>query len=251
MAYRYSDTMKWQDEWFVDLPTIEKLLFIYLCDNCDIAGFCELSYRKIAFDLGLKESEIKGAVKGLNKAVFLSDDEKCLLVKNFIKHQKNLPINPENKSHQGILKRAKLYMPKFPKVELNYQEGYLGIGALLPLQRGTGNNIGNGNTNGINIKLSIEEKQKIFKESLYPFTKYAKNPNGIYEKELIKEFFDYWSEPNRSKSKLRYEMEKTWDLKLRLVRWSSNNKDFGKKSDQQQLTSYQEKNNTIDHSLRD
>lgn len=247
MAYRYSDTMKWQDEWFVDLPTIEKLLFIYLCDNCDIAGFCELSYRKIAFDLGVKELEIKGAVKGLNKAVFISDDEKCLLVKNFIKHQKNLPINPENKSHQGILKRATLYMSKFPKVELNYQEGYLYIGAIQPLQRGTGNGIGN-NINKL-IKLSIEEKQKIFKESLYPFTKYAKNPDGIYEKELIKEFYNYWSEPNRSKSKLRYEMEKTWDLKLRLVRWSANNKDFGKKGETAPST-YQEKNITIDHSLR-
>ena len=54
MAYRYSDTLKWQDEWFVDLTSIEKLLFLYLYDNCDIAGFFELSYRKISFDLGCK-----------------------------------------------------------------------------------------------------------------------------------------------------------------------------------------------------
>jgi len=216
MAYRYSDTLKWQDEWFVDLSTIQKLLFIYLCDNCDIAGFCELSYRKIAFDLGVTEAQIKGAVKGLEKGVFIADDDRCLLVKNFIRHQKNLPINPENKSHQGILKRASLYMAKFTKVDLDYQEGYLYKGAIKPLERGTGNGIGN-----VPIKLTIAERELKFREELYPFTKYAKNPSGIYEKETIKAFFEYWKEPNKSKTKMRYEMEKTWDLKLRLARWGS------------------------------
>ena len=221
MAYRYSDTLKWQDEWFVDLTTIEKLLFLYLYDNCDIAGFFELSYRKIAFDLGCKESEIKGALEGLNKGVFISDDGKCLLVKNFIKHQKNLPLNPDNKAHMGILKRVSLYIQKFNNVTLDYQEGYLGIGALKPLQRGTV-------INTVYSIVSIEEREKKFKESLFPFTKYAKNPEGMYAPEIIKEFFEYWKEPNKSKSKMRFEMEKTWDLKLRLVRWGNN--DFGKKS---------------------
>lgn len=221
MAYRYSDTLKWQDEWFVDLTSIEKLLFLYLYDNCDIAGFFELSYRKISFDLGCKEAEVKGALEGLNKGVFISNDGKCLLVKNFIKHQKNLPLNPDNKAHIGILKRVSLYIQKFNNVTLDYQEGYLGIGALKPLQRGTV-------INTVYSIVSIEEREKKFKESLFPFTKYAKNPEGIYPPEIIKEFFEYWKEPNKSNSKMRFEMEKTWDLKLRLVRWGNN--DFGKKN---------------------
>ena len=221
MAYRYSDTLKWQDEWFVDLTSIEKLLFLYLYDNCDIAGFFELSYRKISFDLGCKEAEVKGALEGLNKGVFISNDGKCLLVKNFIKHQKNLPLNPDNKAHIGILKRVSLYIQKFNNVTLDYQEGYLCIGALKPLQRGTV-------INTVYSIVSIEEREKKFKESLFPFTKYAKNPEGIYPPEIIKEFFEYWKEPNKSNSKMRFEMEKTWDLKLRLVRWGNN--DFGKKN---------------------
>jgi len=243
MAYRYSDTLKWQDEWFVDLTTIEKLLFLYLYDNCDIAGFFELSYRKISFDLGCKESEIKGALEGLNKGVFISDDGKCLLVKNFIKHQKNLPLNPDNKAHMGILKRVSLYIGKFNNVTLDYQEGYLGIGALKPLQRGTV-------INTVYSIVSIEEREKKFKESLYPFTKYAKNPEGIYSPEIIKEFFEYWKEPNKSKSKMRFEMEKTWDLKLRLNRWASNN--FGKNKIEtiKTPTIYTESKKPIDHANR-
>jgi hypothetical protein len=248
MAYRYSDTLKWQDEWFVDLSSIEKLLFMYLCDNCDIAGFFELSYRKIAFDLNSKEAEIKGAIKGLEKAVFMSDDEKCLLVKNFIRHQKNIPINPDNKAHQGILKRISIYLPKFTNVTLNYQEGYLGKGANKPLERGTANAIGIDNGNA--VKHSLEEREKFFKTTLFPFIKSDKNPEGLYTKEIVKEFFEYWKEPNKSKTKMRYEMEKTWDVKLRLNRWGSNN--FNK-TPQQQIASthYEPVTNRIDHSNRD
>ena len=223
MAYRFSDTLKWQDEWFVDLSSIEKLLFLYLYDNCDLAGFLELSYRKISFDLSCKEDELKAAIKGLDRGIFLSDDGRCLLVKNFIKHQKNLPINPENKSHIGILKRVDLYINKFSNVTFDYKEGYLCIGALKPLKRGTGIGI-------VYSKISIEEREQKFKESLYLFTKYEKNPNGFYSPDIIREFFNYWREPNKSNTKMRFEMEKTWDLKLRLIRWGNNN--FGKKNNQ-------------------
>lgn len=215
MAYRYSDTLKWQDEWFVDLTAIEKLLFMYLCDNCDIAGFFELSYRKIAFDINCKESEIKGAIKGLERGLIVSDDEKCLLVKNFIKHQKNLPINPENKAHQGILKRINSYLPKFSRVFLDNNLGFISKGAKEPLERGTGNAIGIGNVS------TIEQREKKFKEDIYFFTKSNKNPTGLYEADIAKAFFEYWKEPNKSKTKMRFEMEKTWDLKLRLARWSN------------------------------
>ena len=215
MANRFSDTLKWQDEWFVDLSAIEKLLFLYLCDNCDVAGFLEISYRKIAFDICLKEDQVKAAIKGLNKGIILSDDNRCLLLKNFIKHQKNLPINPENKSHIGILKRINIYLNKFPNVTFDYKEGFLVIGASKPLKRSTGIGI-------VYNTISIEEREKKFKESLYPFTKFDKNPNGLYSVETIKDFFNYWREPNKSNTKMRFEMEKTWDLKLRLIRWANN-----------------------------
>lgn len=42
-----------------------------------------------------------------------------------------------------------------------------------------------------------------------------------YGLKMLDEFFDYWSEPGK-KSKMRFEMEKTWDLKRRLKRWFDN-----------------------------
>jgi hypothetical protein len=113
MAYRLTDTGKWDDEWFVDLNPHQKLMFMYFCDNCDIAGFYELSLRKMSFDLNMSADDVKTAFKGLNKSYIISKDKKVLFLKNFIKHQKNTPLNTSNKSHVGIIARYKLYKDKF------------------------------------------------------------------------------------------------------------------------------------------
>jgi hypothetical protein len=49
-----------------------------------------------------------------------------------------------------------------------------------------------------------------------------------YEAEAITNFGLYWTELNKSKSKMRFEMERTWDLKRRLDRWV--NSSFNKTS---------------------
>ena len=41
--------------------------------------------------------------------------------------------------------------------------------------------------------------------------------------DLIKNFVSYWCEENKSKTKMRFEMEKTWNLKSRMMRWKSRN----------------------------
>lgn len=53
-----------------------------------------------------------------------------------------------------------------------------------------------------------------FYQTLVPYV-------GQYTKEMIRSFFDYWSELNRSGTKMRYELEKTWELSKRLATWAS------------------------------
>lgn len=47
---------------------------------------------------------------------------------------------------------------------------------------------------------------------------------GKYPDQMLKEFHDYWTEPNRSQTKMRFELEPTYDIKLRLIRWANNDK---------------------------
>lgn len=50
-----------------------------------------------------------------------------------------------------------------------------------------------------------------------------------YGKEMIRAFFNYWSELNKSETKMRCEMQKTWEVNLRLATWAKNEKpQYGK-----------------------
>lgn len=78
--------------------------------------------------------------------------------------------------------------------------------------------------------LSLEDRKKAFRETLVPFAKSDKNPNGKFDKEMVKDFFEKWTEPaTKSKNKMRFELEKSWDAALRLKTWERNG--FGKKKE--------------------
>jgi len=51
----------------------------------------------------------------------------------------------------------------------------------------------------------------------------------IYQSQLLEAFIDYWTEPNKSKTKLRYELQKTFDIARRLKTWNKNESKFGTK----------------------
>ncbi len=69
---------------------------------------------------------------------------------------------------------------------------------------------------------AIEDRVKKFYQSLVPYVK-------TYGKKTVREFYDYWSEPNPSRKKMRYELQKTWDTERRLERWVRNNEDTSQK----------------------
>jgi hypothetical protein len=73
----------------------------------------------------------------------------------------------------------------------------------------------------------IKAKQKDFYNKLIPFV-------ATYGKEMVREFYSYWVEPNKSMTKIKWELEATWDFNLRLQRWASNNFHVVKKVTQQE-----------------
>jgi len=158
MSYRFSDTSKWSDSWFIDLNAYEKLMFLYLCDNCDIAGFFELSLKKLSFDLGLSPDQIKGALKGLERGYILSNDRSILFIKNFVKHQKNMPLNSENKAHIGIFRRFENYKHKFDIDLIKFINKELIIGDIKGASKGLQSPIGKGIDTGIQLDIQINNR---------------------------------------------------------------------------------------------
>lgn len=52
MPKRFTDTAKWQDEWFMDLPAKYKLFYLFLLDSCDHAGVWKTNFRLAEFHIG-------------------------------------------------------------------------------------------------------------------------------------------------------------------------------------------------------
>lgn len=52
--------------------------------------------------------------------------------------------------------------------------------------------------------------------------------DGQFLPEMLGGFFRYWTEPNRSQTKMRWEMEPTWDLSRRLGTWEKNDVNWNK-----------------------
>lgn len=47
-----------------------------------------------------------------------------------------------------------------------------------------------------------------------------------HDESTLKAFILYWTEPNRSKTKLRYELQKTFEIGRRLATWKANNEKY-------------------------
>jgi hypothetical protein len=96
-------------------------------------------------------------------------------------------------------------------------------------QRGQLGSISNTELNITNKEFALTEKTERFinelKESMQGLTL-----NKIQIEE-IKKFVSYWTEPNKSKTKIKWELEKTWDMKRRVGTWMRNSVKFNKSNE--------------------
>lgn len=80
----------------------------------------------------------------------------------------------------------------------------------------------------------MENRKKKFMQDVAAFT-------GHYPAQMLTDFFNYWTEPNKSKTKMRFEIERTWSMSLRLTRWAMNCK-----NDKQQKQNSNDTSRTAD-----
>ena len=66
---------------------------------------------------------------------------------------------------------------------------------------------------------NLQSRKDEFEKSLGPFI-------PVYGKEMVQKFFSYWSESNPSKTKMRWELQKTWETPRRLRYWASRENQF-------------------------
>lgn len=72
------------------------------------------------------------------------------------------------------------------------------------------------------IAATLSRKERFY-QSLVPYVE-------KYGAAMIREFFDYWSETNRSGTLMRYEQQPTWETPRRLSTWARRDNNFNKQT---------------------
>jgi hypothetical protein len=81
------------------------------------------------------------------------------------------------------------------------------------------------------IQISKEViKERINKNTLSKSEKFKSEVFSYdYPKSMLESFYDYWSEPNKSKTKERWELQPTFEISRRLKTWAKREKSYNKK----------------------
>tara|TARA_R100001443_G_scaffold62431_1_gene72372 strand:- start:418 stop:1050 length:633 start_codon:yes stop_codon:yes gene_type:complete len=95
-----------------------------------------------------------------------------------------------------------------------------------------GNNTSNNNTSNINIT-----KEKFILEVM----------TFDYPKDMLEDFINYWTE---GKKKMRYQKQSTFEIKLRLLRWQKNQKNWDKPKAMSKIHQHLQKNLNVKEKLK-
>ncbi len=103
MAKRFTDTKKWSDPWFYQLSPKMKLVWYFLCDECDGVGVVKLNLPLMSFYMGAEvtEAEFEDAF-GLRT---IRLDGESIWIPSFIRFQYTT-LSPKNAAHRGIMNRV-------------------------------------------------------------------------------------------------------------------------------------------------
>lgn len=71
-----------------------------------------------------------------------------------------------------------------------------------------------------NKQLTIEERKQSFLNSLKPYL-------VVYGKDMMNDFYMFWSETTLNNKKLKFELQKTFSIEHRLRTWKKNSVKFG------------------------
>jgi hypothetical protein len=214
MSKRFHDTDIWDEDWYLDMPLEYRSFWGYVCDKCDHAGIWRPNVRRFNADIENK-IDLDTALQYFN-----TDKERIVplesghwMIAEFVPFQYGKNLNLNNRVHLSVFNRLK-------DLEVN-------LGSIRGL-----NEVKMGSSRPqVEVKEGVKDKDKdidiivLLKKRMTSFKDDIMINDNNYPKEMLAKFFDYWSEPNRSNTKMRFELEKTWSLPRRLKTWADRDLD--------------------------
>jgi len=202
MAKRFIDTKIWDKSWYRQLDPKDKLIWIYIVTKCDHAGIFDADWEAMDFfilgmDDGICFDSLPKTIK--DKMVLIKDDQ--YFIPSFIEYQYGT-LRENSKPHLSVLKRLKEkgLIDGLPKGSITLKDK---------------------DKEEDKVK-SIEKRKEKFVEEVN-LAADSKN----YDKNEVEKFIDYWTEPNRSRKKMLFELKQVFHIPRRLSTWFNNS--FNKK----------------------
>ena len=158
---------------------------------------CIDDYEPLAYSLQCDADKLKAVIEDFD--LFVIEDD-CFYSKRLNEHIEEI----NNKSNKAKENAAKRWNNAVAMPSQNKRTASISI------------------SNSKSNSKSIEKRFSEFKNSVQKI-------EGIEKEDKIA-FLEFWSEPNKSNTKMRFELEKTWDLSRRLKRWVSNSFNKNQKS---------------------
>lgn len=186
-----------------DLNTTEKCLLVEI-DSLDRGEGCFASNAYLAEFIGISESRCASMISELRKRGYVNDI-------SFDGRNRRISLSDTYKvcrNQEGsIAENGKAGLPKMAKQTCQIRQ-----------QSNIVYNLEENNKGKKSLLDTLPERELAFAESVNNFM-------GKYSIEMLKSFYDYWSEPN-SKGKMRFELQDTWEISRRLATWHRNNSKF-------------------------
>jgi len=102
MAKRFTDTEKWKKPFIRGLQGAYKLLWLYICDDCDHAGIWQVDFDVAQIRIG-ERIDLNEAIKSFGNKIVIFDKGNKWFIPSFIEFQYPSGLNPENRSHNSVI----------------------------------------------------------------------------------------------------------------------------------------------------
>ena len=191
MAKRFTDTEKWKKPFIRSLKAPYKLLWLYICDDCDHSGIWQVDIEVAQIRIGEKLDEKKALEYFVDKIIPLENNTKWF-IPSFIEFQYPSGLSENNKAHTGIIKNLERYKEQID----NYKP------LISPLQ---------GDKDMVMDKVMVKDKVKVM--VTMPF-----------ESEKFINYWEMWKEFKRKQFKFTYATPQSEQAALKdLVKLSNGN----------------------------
>jgi hypothetical protein len=233
---RFINTRFWSDSFIVALTPTERYLFLYFLTNehTSICGIYELPLRTIAYETGVREKELGKILERLNGKIYYFDG--WVFIRNFERHQfargnSKVRIGIENEKKgipKEILFRVKKITSAKPKTDtpsMGHARDTEGASTLEPDSETDIDSDTDSDSERGAPALTPSQTAKTFfhdpneQEALALRIAEAKSAPVEPVRSEIRKFVGYWTERNRSGTKQRWELQRTFEVYRRIATW--------------------------------